>query len=244
MKHAGSKRVPWQPQSLVLTARFASLRQRLLPAEAAETAARDSRRLSRLYAGSSPFNLGIFEFHIPRSARSPRTSLFLPPSRHTQPPRTNQPAQPASRRYIMRNSYRDVAYHCSGKQRNPITGWQLNSLCRGRVLVAVDEANPCALVRATTFLASSPAFAAIVSVVALDDDWKGDVGLRPIFVRRASSRSTVVNAKYQHECWAEGYHWERKMYLYLLRTGTLAKTSRAITRYFIKTLQNKVYFNK
>lgn len=28
----------------------------------------------------------------------------------------------------MRNSYRDVAYHCSGKQRNPITGWQLNSL--------------------------------------------------------------------------------------------------------------------
>lgn len=32
----------------------------------------------------------------------------------------------------MRNSYRDVAYHCSGKQRNPITGWQLNSLSRLR----------------------------------------------------------------------------------------------------------------
>ena len=35
-------------------------------------------------------------------------------------------------RYIMRSSYRDVAYHCSGKQRNSITGWQLNSLSRPR----------------------------------------------------------------------------------------------------------------
>lgn len=39
----------------------------------------------------------------------------------------------ARERCIMRNSYRDVAYHCSGKQRNPITGWQLNSLPELRV---------------------------------------------------------------------------------------------------------------
>lgn len=51
-----------------------------------------------------------------------------------------------SRCYIMRSSqHRDVAYHCSWKQRNSITGWQLNSLCRGCVLVAVDDASPRAL---------------------------------------------------------------------------------------------------
>lgn len=70
-----------------------------------------------------PFNLRGFLNFIFRGVRA-----------HPEPPpflcsrAVHNPRGPASRRYIMRNSYRDVAYHCSGKQRNPITGWQLNSL--------------------------------------------------------------------------------------------------------------------
>lgn len=86
--------------------------------------ARLSRCLSRLYGIHPPSIWGFLNFIF----RGVRAHLEPTPS-YTFAPYTT-PADQASQRYIMRNSYRDVAYHCSGKQRNPITGWQLNSLCR------------------------------------------------------------------------------------------------------------------
>jgi len=83
-RRLGSKRVPGQPQSLLLTARFASLSRRLLPA----------RLSSPPETVHPPLNPGIFEFHIPRSARSPWTA----PSYSLRAPcatPADQPTRPA-----------------------------------------------------------------------------------------------------------------------------------------------------
>lgn len=84
-----------------------------------------SRRLSRLYGIHPPSIWGFLNFIFRGVRAHPEPTPFYAIAPYTTP------ADQASRRYIMRNSYRDVAYHCSEKQRNPITGWQLNSLCRG-----------------------------------------------------------------------------------------------------------------
>lgn len=70
------KRVPWQPQSSVLTARFASLRRRLLRERRFPQTTRDSRRLSRLYDARPPSIWGFLNF-IFRGVRA-----------HPEPPRS------------------------------------------------------------------------------------------------------------------------------------------------------------
>jgi len=120
MKHLNSKHISKQPQLTlsILSVQFASSIDYCC-SRCSQTVC-DSRRLSRLY-GIHPPSIWRFLNFIFYGARSPRTCLHFRVIYNPREP---------SWRYIMRNSYRDVAYHCSGKQRNPITGWQLNSLCR------------------------------------------------------------------------------------------------------------------